>query len=119
MLFRSPSSSSVWQGLRAEDEEGYFVEAAARFKSRLRVPVFGLGGNRTFAAMERIVREGRADLVSLSRPLIREPFLVRKFRLGELAKSGCVSCNKCFNPRGISCGDLKVRERAEGGGRAI
>jgi len=98
---------SVWQGLRAEDEEGYFTENAAKFKAVLRIPVSGLGGNRTLAVMEKFIQEGRADMISLSRPLIRDPFLVRKFRLGEAVKSECVSCNKCFNPRGISCGDLK------------
>jgi len=98
---------SVWQGLRSETEEGYFVESAAGFKTALRIPVFGLGGNRTFAVMESFVRAGKADLISLSRPLIREPFLVRKFRLGEVSKSECISCSKCFNPRGISCARLK------------
>jgi 2,4-dienoyl-CoA reductase-like NADH-dependent reductase (Old Yellow Enzyme family) len=58
------------------------------------------------AVAERIVREGRADLVSLSRPLIRDPFLVKHFRAGLAAKSECLSCNKCFNPRGIRCAEL-------------
>jgi len=98
---------SMWPGLRTEDDEGYFVESAARFKKSLRIPVIGLGGNRTFAVMERFVKNGKADLISLSRPFIREPFLVRKFRLGEIRKSACISCNKCFNPRGISCAEVK------------
>lgn len=100
---------SVWKGLRAEDEEGYFVENAAAVKRAVRIPVFGLGGNRTFAVMEKFVREGKADLISLSRPFIREPYLVKKFRAGEIGKSECISCNKCFNPRGISCAELKKR----------
>jgi len=98
---------SMWAGLRAEGEEGYFVDAAAMFKKTLSVPVIGLGGNRTLSVMESIVASGRADMVSLSRPFIREPFLVRDFRLGRTAKSACISCNKCFNPRGISCAELK------------
>jgi 2,4-dienoyl-CoA reductase-like NADH-dependent reductase (Old Yellow Enzyme family) len=97
---------SVWAGLRGEDEEGYFVENAARIKRAVRVPVFALGGIRTLAVAGRIVREGRADLVSLSRPLIRDPFLVKHFREGLAAKSECISCNKCFNPRGIRCAEL-------------
>ena len=97
---------SVWAGLRSEDNEGYFVDNAARIKQAVRVPVFGLGGIRTLDVAERIVREGRADLVSLSRPLIRDPFLVRHFREGLAAKSECISCNKCFNPRGIRCAEL-------------
>jgi 2,4-dienoyl-CoA reductase-like NADH-dependent reductase (Old Yellow Enzyme family) len=97
---------SVWPGLRSESEEGYFVENAARIKQSVGVPVFGLGGIRSLAVAEKIVREGRADLVSLSRPLIREPFLVKRFREGLAAGSGCISCNKCFNPRGIRCAEL-------------
>jgi len=94
---------SVWQGLRREDEEGYFIPYAAAIKRAVGIPVFGLGGNRTFAMMEKFVIDGKVDLISLSRPLIREPYLVKKFRAGEIALSDCVSCNKCFNPRGIVC----------------
>ena len=97
---------SVWAGLRDEDEEGYFAANASAVKAAVHVPVFALGGIRTLAVAERIVREGGADLVSLSRPLIREPFLVKHFRAGLAAKSECSSCNKCFNPRGIRCAEL-------------
>ncbi len=97
---------SMWQGLRREDEEGYFVDAASQFRKAVHVPVFGLGGNRTFKVMEAMVKEGKVDLISMSRPFIREPFLVRKFRAGEIKKSECISCNKCLNPRGIRCAEL-------------
>jgi 2,4-dienoyl-CoA reductase-like NADH-dependent reductase (Old Yellow Enzyme family) len=97
---------SIWPGLRSEAEEGYFVGYASEFKAALNIPVFGLGGNRTFSIMEKIVLDGRADFISLSRPLVREPGLIRRFRLGLQDKSGCISCNKCSNPRGLSCGDL-------------
>jgi len=102
---------SVWKGLRPPEEEGYFVGSACRFKAVLGIPVFGLGGFRTFRAMERAVEEGKVDLISLSRPLIREPGLVKGFRLGRTDRSACISCNKCFNPRGIRCGDLAVSSR--------
>lgn len=102
---------SVWPGLRAQEEEGYFVDSASRFKVELKIPVFGLGGFRTLSVMEKAIEEGKADFISLSRPLIREPDLVKKFRLGEVDKSECISCNKCFNPRGIKCGDLAKPSR--------
>jgi 2,4-dienoyl-CoA reductase-like NADH-dependent reductase (Old Yellow Enzyme family) len=102
---------SIWKGLRSPEEEGYFLDSASRFKAVIKIPVFGLGGLRTFAVMERAVEQRKVDLVSLSRPLIREPDLVKKFRLGEVQKSGCISCNKCMNPRGIKCGDLAVASR--------
>lgn len=101
---------SIWPGLREEEDEGYFVAAAARIKAAVKVPVFGLGGIRTFGVAEKIVREGRADLISLSRPFIRDPFLVKNFREGRIAKSECISCNKCMNLRGIRCAELKPKK---------
>jgi 2,4-dienoyl-CoA reductase-like NADH-dependent reductase (Old Yellow Enzyme family) len=100
---------SVWLGLRGETDEGYFVENAARVKKAVKVPVFGLGGIRTLAVAEKIVEDGRADLVSLSRPFIRDPFLVKHFREGQTRKSECISCNKCFYPRGIRCAELQKK----------
>ena len=94
---------SVWTGVRAEADEGYFVENAAAVKKAVRIPVSGLGGIRTLAIAEKLVAGGAVDLISMCRPFIRDPFLVRKFREGTLAKSDCISCNKCFNLRGIRC----------------
>lgn len=94
---------SVWTGIRAEADEGYFVENAAAVKSAVGIPVSGLGGIRTLAAGERFVAEGQVDLISMSRPFIRDPFLVRRFREGTIDGSDCISCNKCFNLRGICC----------------
>ncbi len=101
---------SIWPGLRREDEEGYFVDQAARIKEAVKIPVFGLGGIRNFSVMDKIVREGRADLISMSRPFIREPFLVRKLRREEIQKSECISCVKCLNPRGIRCAELEPKK---------
>jgi 2,4-dienoyl-CoA reductase-like NADH-dependent reductase (Old Yellow Enzyme family) len=98
---------SMWPGLRPEEEEGYFVEAASRVKAAVKIPVFGLGGIRSLRIMARIISQGRADFVSLSRPFVREPDLVRRLRRGLALKSECISCNKCLNPRGLRCAELK------------
>jgi 2,4-dienoyl-CoA reductase-like NADH-dependent reductase (Old Yellow Enzyme family) len=105
---------SVWKGFRKEDKEGYFVDNASKIKEALSIPVFGLGGIRTFSVMERIINEGKADLVSMSRTFIRDPFLVQKFHNGEIQRSECISCNRCFNLRGISCADLKKKKMGPG-----
>lgn len=94
---------SVWPGLRAEEEEGYFVPLAASIKKILKIPVIGLGGIRTYRVAEKLVASGQVDLISMSRPFINHPGLVKDFRTRHLEKSPCLSCNKCFNPRGISC----------------
>jgi 2,4-dienoyl-CoA reductase-like NADH-dependent reductase (Old Yellow Enzyme family) len=97
---------SIWPGLRSEADEGYFVASAARIKKAVGVPVFGLGGIRTLAMAERMVADGRVDLISMSRPFIRDPHLVKHFREGTVARSECISCNKCHSLRGIRCADL-------------
>jgi 2,4-dienoyl-CoA reductase-like NADH-dependent reductase (Old Yellow Enzyme family) len=104
---------SVWKGLRPEDEEGYFVDNAFKIKAELSIPVFGLGGIRSFSVMEKIIEEGKTDLISMSRPFIREPFLIRKFRTGKVKKSECISCNRCFNLRGIACAELNRDKKTQ------
>jgi 2,4-dienoyl-CoA reductase-like NADH-dependent reductase (Old Yellow Enzyme family) len=94
---------SVWPGLRSEEQEGYFVPYASAIKQDLKIPVSGLGGIRSISVAERLLSTGQVDLISMSRPFINEPHLLLNFKSGEWKKSGCVSCNKCFNPRGIRC----------------
>jgi 2,4-dienoyl-CoA reductase-like NADH-dependent reductase (Old Yellow Enzyme family) len=103
--------ASVWEGPFSVEEEGYFVDNASQIKSEVSVPVFALGGLRSFYIMEKIIHDGNADLISMSRPFIREPSLVKQFRLGNIETAACISCNKCFNPRGIKCGDLYAQQR--------
>ena len=59
------------------------------------VPLICVGGLRTKVVMESIIITKAADLVSLSRPLIREPDLPAKFRDGLADRARCVSCNSC------------------------
>jgi 2,4-dienoyl-CoA reductase-like NADH-dependent reductase (Old Yellow Enzyme family) len=76
--------------------EGYNLEAAARVKAAIRLPVITVGGMRSKAFMERAIREGRTDFVSLARPLLREPDLANRFRTGASEVAACESCNACF-----------------------
>jgi 2,4-dienoyl-CoA reductase-like NADH-dependent reductase (Old Yellow Enzyme family) len=55
-----------------------------------------VGGNRTFAAMEELIKSGDADLVSISRPLFHDPELIKRFRQGTLDRSGCINCSSCI-----------------------
>ncbi len=101
---------SMWPGLRPEEEQGYFVPAASLIKKKVKIPIIGLGGLRSFRIMEKIIVEGQVDMVSMSRPFIREPDLIARFERGEASTSKCISCNKCFNPRGIICAEAKKEE---------
>ncbi|KAK8864880.1 hypothetical protein M9Y10_010407 [Tritrichomonas musculus] len=55
-----------------------------------------VGGNRSFDAMEKLVSSGQCEIVSIARPFIRDPLLVKRFYEGKLDKAECQSCNQCF-----------------------
>ena len=78
-------------------KEGYNLEAAQMIKPVIgNVPLLLVGGLRRVAQMEDILQQGYADIISMSRPFIREPFLVKKFKEGKTERASCVSCNKCL-----------------------
>jgi 2,4-dienoyl-CoA reductase-like NADH-dependent reductase (Old Yellow Enzyme family) len=78
-------------------EEGYNLEAAKMIKPVLgNTPLFLVGGMRTVAHMEEVLKSNYADFISMSRPFIREPFLVNKIKEGKMDKVSCVSCNRCL-----------------------
>jgi len=78
-------------------EEGYNLEAAQKIKPVLEsIPLAVVGGMRTAARMEEALQNGWADLISMSRPLIKEPSLVRKIQEGRKDRVACVSCNRCL-----------------------
>ncbi len=78
------------------DREAYFRSWTREIKSEVPVPVMMVGGMRTPALMEEVIQNGEADLISLSRPLIKEPAIIKDWQNGDLHRATCISCNKCF-----------------------
>jgi 2,4-dienoyl-CoA reductase-like NADH-dependent reductase (Old Yellow Enzyme family) len=77
--------------------EGYNREAAEQIKPAVGdVPLIVVGGLRTVSRMEAILENGAADFIAMSRPFIREPFLVNKIKDGSLDSVSCISCNRCL-----------------------
>jgi len=78
-------------------EEGYNIEAARLLKPIVGdTPLMVVGGMRKINHMEEVIENGYADFISMSRPFIREPNVVNKFKDGKTDEVSCVSCNKCF-----------------------
>ncbi len=77
------------------EQEAYFQSAAGLFKRHLSMPVMLVGGMRSRQVMEDVLLKGDADLISLSRPLVREPDLPHKMAEGK-EKADCISCNACM-----------------------
>ena len=78
-------------------EQAYNLNAAKVIKPVIGdTPLILVGGLRNKGLMEEIIENNYADFISMSRPFIREPFLVRNFREGKQDKASCISCNKCL-----------------------
>jgi 2,4-dienoyl-CoA reductase-like NADH-dependent reductase (Old Yellow Enzyme family) len=81
--------------------DAYFWDWARRLRERVRCTVILVGGLRTVEVMDRAIREDVADFVSLARPLIREPDLVRRIEQGYRGRFACTSCNICLMHEGV------------------
>ena len=103
----SPKTRPSQLGINKEEKEAYFQEEAKALRKQTDIPIILVGGNRSYHVAERLVDEGVADYISMSRPLIREPHLINRWKAGDLTKSACVSDNMCFQPaiegKGIYC----------------
>lgn len=77
-------------------EPGYNREAAKIIKPALgKIPLMLVGGLRSVEHMEEILVSNDADFISMSRPFIREPNLVKKIKEGKAMEVACDSCNMC------------------------
>jgi 2,4-dienoyl-CoA reductase-like NADH-dependent reductase (Old Yellow Enzyme family) len=81
--------------------EAYFREHARKVKASTTCKVILVGGLRSLRTMEDVIASGDADFVSLARPLIRQPDLVRRFEAGQTEAASCVSCNICMMHEGV------------------
>jgi 2,4-dienoyl-CoA reductase-like NADH-dependent reductase (Old Yellow Enzyme family) len=92
---------------RPGEPEAYYEEAAKRYKEKVGLPLMLVGGIRTLETAQRLVANGLTDYISLSRPLIREPGLINRWKSGDRAPAKCISDSNCFTPgfegKGVSC----------------
>ena len=93
-------------------KDGFFLDNAAAIKKELTIPVIAVGGMREFTFMENAVLSNKTDLISMSRPFICQPNLIRLFKDNKADRSRCTNCNRCaidtavhFNP--LRCHGVK------------
>jgi len=90
-------------GIRAGRDEAYFKDFALVLAEQVDIPVILVGGHRSPVCMEAALNEGNIAFLSLSRPLIREPDLPRRWQAGDAAPAACISCNACYRTPGHRC----------------
>jgi 2,4-dienoyl-CoA reductase-like NADH-dependent reductase (Old Yellow Enzyme family) len=90
-----------------EKDEAYLADFAQYIKERIKVPVIVVGGIRSVPIIDEILKGRQADYISMARPFIREPHLIKRWKGGDTASAKCISCNRCFETGmeglGISC----------------
>ncbi len=107
----SPSRS----GIVDETREAYFQDAGRALKKEISIPVILVGGVRSMNVAENMVKTGAADFLSMSRPLIREPGLINRWKSGDRRPALCKSDNLCFGPalegKGVYCVVAEAEEK--------
>ena len=73
-----------------------FRERAAAVKKAVNIPMAVVNGIRSLETAQDIIDSGDADMISMSRPFIREPHLVLRWQKGETSPAKCISCGKCM-----------------------
>jgi 2,4-dienoyl-CoA reductase-like NADH-dependent reductase (Old Yellow Enzyme family) len=100
-------------GINKQEKEAYFMEAAAAYKKAMDLPLILVGGMRSLNVARQTVAGGTADYISMCRPFIREPGLIKRWQSGDTAPAKCKSDNLCFGPAKEGRGVLCVLEEKE------
>jgi 2,4-dienoyl-CoA reductase-like NADH-dependent reductase (Old Yellow Enzyme family) len=111
-------SSSSRTGIKTEEDEAYNLPAARAARKVTRLPIILVGGLRSRSVMEAVLATGDADFIALCRPLLCEPDLPNRLRLGLQEHSACISANRCWAERdgeGIACKCPLDKEKAPHG----
>ena len=90
--------------IKSKEEEVYYREAAKAYKDKITVPLILVGGIRSYEVARELVEKEQADYISLCRPLIREPGLVKRWQSGDTQRATCISCSQCFSQAGSGKG---------------
>jgi 2,4-dienoyl-CoA reductase-like NADH-dependent reductase (Old Yellow Enzyme family)/thioredoxin reductase len=94
--------------------EGVFTYLAQGIKAAVKIPVITVGRIRTPELANQVIEEKKADLVSMGRALIADPFLPKKAMEGKPEDIiPCISCNRCI--LSIRKGDLQCAVNPETG----
>ena len=87
---------SIRKGDPEKTDKVYYFEAAKEYKEKINVPLILVGGIRYYENAEKLLSDNICDYISLCRPLIREPNLIKRWHSGDKSRATCISCNLCL-----------------------
>lgn len=88
---------------------GAFAFSTAKLKQAVSIPVCASNRINTPDLAEQIIASGQADMVSLARPMLADPFFVAKAEAGKADEiNTCIACNQAcldhtFSLKRASC----------------
>jgi len=74
----------------------YNVDAALQIKHNVRIPVIVVGGIHRLTDIEDIICNKGIDYISMCRPFIIDPAIVKKFQENKQSESRCINCSYCL-----------------------
>lgn len=83
--------------------EGYFHEYGHVISQDVNVPIITVGGLSDITAIEEIAHRTNIQFFAISRPLLAEPHLIKRWKGGNKAAVDCERCSKCRTKRGNFC----------------
>ncbi|MBW2053608.1 MAG: NADH:flavin oxidoreductase [Deltaproteobacteria bacterium] len=95
--FQDDSYRKKFLGITAPEKEAYYLSDARVVRAATSGPLSLVGGLRSLPVMEEVVKSGVADCISICRPLIREPGLIKRWMAGDTRPADCIGCGGCFN----------------------
>jgi 2,4-dienoyl-CoA reductase-like NADH-dependent reductase (Old Yellow Enzyme family) len=82
---------------------GYFSEYGKFISHEVDIPVITVGGLSNPDHIETLLNETGIDFFGLSRPLLAEPDLFKRWKSGDRNPAKCIRCSKCRTPEGNYC----------------
>jgi 2,4-dienoyl-CoA reductase-like NADH-dependent reductase (Old Yellow Enzyme family) len=82
--------------IRPDVVSPYYIAECREARKALSMPLILVGGMRKLQDMQEVIEDGIADAISMCRPFIMDPHLVRNLRQRLIDGSGCTSCNACL-----------------------
>ncbi len=92
-------------------KEGFFHEYGAVISEDVSIPVITVGGLTDINAIESLANNTNVQYFALSRPLLSEPRLIKRWKEGKREPALCETCSKCRTKRGNFCVTNKDRKR--------
>jgi 2,4-dienoyl-CoA reductase-like NADH-dependent reductase (Old Yellow Enzyme family) len=84
-------------------EEGYFYKYGQVISEEVSVPIITVGGLTDINTIEDIANKTNIHSFAISRPLLAEPHLIKRWKEGNRAPVDCERCSKCRTRRGNFC----------------